>query len=974
MKTIIIFLLTALIISNADSSKNIKDSFKRKVSLRMMESTSDSTDTKESNSNSSSSVEPSYTNSEENSEKQDGSDTNSDLNNDSSSVEQSNANIESSSEKSDGSDTNSDLNNDSSSVEPSNTNNETNDDGTNTNEIETNTSNIGLSENISNTFNETTENVGTDDTNAESTTEEDNNTTNTIDESSDNATEEDNSTTNKTDESSDISTEEDNNTTNTIDESSDNATEEDSNTSNTSNGSSDKSTEEDTNTTNQIDKNNTTEISDEDNNTINGSDITDSSDYTSEVPPDEQPTEKPISIDEANKKADIKLSFRQIQGFNFNKETHSITFTFFGIAAQPIQTGYSFTFRIYLLFIDGTKDTELSEATCTYEKDQFSDGLQTQTEFNCIIKDLDENQEYSSFEIFDSEYIAGIPDDKTLLDPVKTQQAIDDKLLDDYSLEENQHKYPLFFRTEILDGSVSETGDFIIIGTISDQVKEDIYFNLDLTYPANQVIECKLPSSPSGRVEIECVFKNSISDYIVIELQIIKQGLKELFTMAALKSSAPYHWKNQTDSSQEIQTNIAHSTDILTDKPIPVEIEKKLNLYLSFRQVYGFYFNPSAHFITFNFFGITTQKIVNGYEFYFELYLILEDGTKDTELTKALCSLDKDVDPTNKQAQADFNCSISNLNENQKYLSFEIYGSEEIAGIPEDKTLLDPIKTEQAIKDGKLLDYSLDENKEKLPIFFQTESIVGNYNEKGEFKILGSVEEKIETDMEFTIELIYPENHMASCKLLKSDPGQVEIVCTMEKIFYGEFVMIEQQILQCELLEITVTSLKSSEKLDWIKDAEEDTGEISSQIPDKDKNGTNESDKEISTSDETKESDKEGVTSDETKESDKEGVISDEAKESDKEGVTSDETKESDKEVTPSDETKETDKEGVTSDETKESDKEATPSDETKESDKEATPSDETKESDKEGVTSDETKESDKEATPSDETKETNKN
>ena len=434
----------------------------------------------------------------------------------------------------------------------------------------------------------------------------------------------------------------------------------------------------------------------------------------------------------------------------------------------------------------------------------------------------------------------------------------------------------LFFRTEILDGTVSETGVFKIIGTISDEVKEDIHFSLDLTYPANQVTECKLPVSPAGRVEIECVFKNSISDYIVIELQIIRQGLKELFTMSALKSNAPYQWENPSEPPQETQTNIANPTD----NSIPVEIEKKLNLNLSFRQVNGFYFNPTDHFITFYFFGITTEKISKGYEFYFELYLILEDGTKDTELTTALCSLDKDADPANKRAQADFSCRISNLKENQIYLSFEIYGSEAIAGIPGDKTLLDPIKTAQAIKDGKLLDYSLDENKEKLPIFFKTESIVGNYTEEGQFKIIGSVDEKVEADMEFTIELLYPENHMATCKLLKSEPGQVEIICTLENVFYGEYIMIEQQILRCELLEITVTSLKSNEKLDWINDAEDETGEISSQIPDKDKNGTNESD--ISSSDEAKESDKEGATSDEGKESDKEGTTSDEARETNK--------------------------------------------------------------------------------------------
>ena len=61
--------------------------------------------------------------------------------------------------------------------------------------------------------------------------------------------------------------------------------------------------------------------------------------------------------------------------------------------------------------------------------------------------------------------MAGFPDDKTLLEHFKTQQLIDGNLLDDYSLWENKHKYPLFFRTEVLDGIVSETGEFIIICT-----------------------------------------------------------------------------------------------------------------------------------------------------------------------------------------------------------------------------------------------------------------------------------------------------------------------------------------------------------------------------------------------------------------------------------------------------------------------------------------------------------------------------
>ena len=51
---------------------------------------------------------------------------------------------------------------------------------------------------------------------------------------------------------------------------------------------------------------------------------------------------------------------------------------------------------------------------------------------------------------------------------------------------------------------------------------------------------------------------------------------------------------------------------------------------------------------------------------------------------------------------------IIDLDEDKGYKSFETHDSEQIAGIPEDKTLLD--KTAEAISNGQLLDYSDEEN------------------------------------------------------------------------------------------------------------------------------------------------------------------------------------------------------------------------------------------------------------------------
>ena len=61
-----------------------------------------------------------------------------------------------------------------------------------------------------------------------------------------------------------------------------------------------------------------------------------------------------------------------------------------------------------------------------------------------------------------------------------------------------------------------------------------------------------------------------------------------------------------------------------------------------------------------------------------------------------------------KKKQDNIYCKIIDLDEGKEHKSFEI---QQIAGIPEDKTLLGPDKTAEAISNGQqLLDYSDEEN------------------------------------------------------------------------------------------------------------------------------------------------------------------------------------------------------------------------------------------------------------------------
>ena len=59
---------------------------------------------------------------------------------------------------------------------------------------------------------------------------------------------------------------------------------------------------------------------------------------------------------------------------------------------------------------------------------------------------------------------------------------------------------------------------------------------------------------------------------------------------------------------------------------------------------------------------------------------------------------------------------IIDLDEDKEYKSFETHDSEQIAGIPEDKTLSD--KTAEAISNGQLLDYSDEDNKYTYQAYF----------------------------------------------------------------------------------------------------------------------------------------------------------------------------------------------------------------------------------------------------------------
>ena len=238
-----------------------------------------------------------------------------------------------------------------------------------------------------------------------------------------------------------------------------------------------------------------------------------------------------------------------------------------------------------------------------------------------------------------------------------------------------------------------------------------------------------------------------------------------------------------------------------------------MSVSLSFRQISGFKYTSHKSEISFNFYGLTTENFIERYEIFLRLFLILGDGTMDTNPIEVKCILNEPVTLEGEQAQDDFECNITGLNEAQEYKSFKLYDSENIAGIPEDEILLNPVKIEETIKNGTLLDYSLEENKNKLPIYFDTETILlinGTYSPEGQYiNIEGNIKQEIEKETKINIKLTYPKNYTAECCTLPKTPvGKAYIYCLLKNNI-SSFVIIEQQVLRDGLNEfLTIASGK----------------------------------------------------------------------------------------------------------------------------------------------------------------------
>ena len=193
----------------------------------------------------------------------------------------------------------------------------------------------------------------------------------------------------------------------------------------------------------------------------------------------------------------------------------------------------------------------------------------------------------------------------------------------------------------------------------------------------------------------------------------------------------------------------------------------------------------------------------------------------------SICTLQRDVEPIDgQQVQGDFQCNL--IMEESEYQEINLTNTEsvkissdneEISGVSDlEEDQISPLATDKAISEtiaikesenitelAECLDYSLEENKEKMPPTLEILSVenIGECEQKGQFKIIGKFSSNINQEMTFNLPLSFPTTSV-KCKVYEATADEeVELICKVQKGFkLVNYFVIEKRMIKKRFKEI----------------------------------------------------------------------------------------------------------------------------------------------------------------------------
>ena len=522
----------------------------------------------------------------------------------------------------------------------------------------------------------------------------------------------------------------------------------------------------------------------------------------------------------------MKISFRQLN--NFKQENDTITFWFYGLSSIQLSKGYKIEIFVYLISIILERQAQAIKAICELDEDVDPKGKVAQADFKCSIGGLTE-QYLSLIYAYSESVISGVPDDENLLNPLLTENAIRAGNLTDYSLPENKEKEPTFFSIKgILPITCPFTGEFLLFGTISNKIERRAEITLPTSYPLGVTATCTMPiCSKNQTIMVKCIIggKKINSQVLIFEQKTFNDDKgKEIVTLPGYKSER-----------------------IICIDGVKYRAEITMGLSLFFRQLNKY--QQSSLSITFEFYALTSSSIDEGYEINMLVFLITPDGKKELEEREAVCvSLYNITASEEELKQADFNCTISFADKPIIYKSFELSSSSYFK-VPKEEILLDPLKTSEAISKNETLDFSIPSNKLIVPPHFEPTTIseISCFSD-GKFIISSSLNNISRNIPEFTLELEYPENYEAKCKLTETQFSEIQSDCVISGKISEKNIIIGPQIIRENLSEVLSFGGVKSDPLSCLIIEEEEEEEKETTVPTDSKNDSSIIIKEIAAS------------------------------------------------------------------------------------------------------------------------------
>ena len=270
-----------------------------------------------------------------------------------------------------------------------------------------------------------------------------------------------------------------------------------------------------------------------------------------------------LKKEEAQKKLNANFSFRQAS--KFKKQNNKYTFFLATFIKENIDANAKLIMTVEIKSESNEKNSNfLNKRKLSRREPQTVEcTIQTQTNLNengvgsagwdCITGESSID-DATGLDIKESDDISGIPEDPELIDPAQTDELISSGEMKDYSIEENLNELLPIFNTLNLNYSLCKNdGSLKFKGNSTSTIKEDVAFNLTLSYPES-IFACRLPRTLKGEIiEIECFnreyFENST---IIVEETVIRDGYNEFFILRNISSGEEF--VTCSSSQNEIKT------------------------------------------------------------------------------------------------------------------------------------------------------------------------------------------------------------------------------------------------------------------------------------------------------------------------------------------------------------------------------------------------------------------------------------